>query len=688
VVGKVIQRFIELCMMNEPTEFIEKRGYDPKIVKALNIGFCTTEVYSTLIKEFGMDVLKENKFVSANGLHKYLNRVIFKYSEEYFTARKIDTFGFSKYKNLFPAGLSKRPYVLKGTENVVYVCEGETDAVALMHLYPNAWIVSLGGTTMVLRLKYFIKALYLKRPKIIFAFDKDETGVECLEKAIKVLKAQELYYLLWKGDYKDIDECFRNKIELKEKKIETKAEEKRAQTYYSYPSTAMSVIKGLADLKGMAEMLWTNAPFFYDKHKMFWFWNKKEFFYEQVDETELLNTIDDLFQISSLNTGQKSSIVEALKQVGRKHIPKQIKKWWVQFNSKVIDIDTGNIFAADPNYFFTTSIPWDIGESEEIPTIKKYIEEWVVKEGLQDKTYIDTMIEIIAYCCFNNQFLQTMFAFTGVGSNGKGTFRDILKKFIGERNYVSSEMKLLATKQFETSSIYRKAICAIPEVDAYDMKNTVRIKQLCGEDPLRFEFKGKTPFTDYSQTKIIVLTNSLPVTQDRSIGFYRRWLIVDFPYIFNVGKDIIADIPNIEFNNLAKLCIRVMKELKERKQFTNGGNFEQRRQRYEDRSNPMEKFVNEECEENTPLVPIPCRDFYKEVNKWLKHHNLREMKNSQIKSALKTMDIEVGARTKRDGDNFIRQSGVWIAFKEPKEVQKVIEIEKENKIEEEFVSDL
>ena len=395
-----------------------------------------------------------------------------------------------------------------------------------------------------------------------------------------------------------------------------------------------------------------------------------------------------MFKISSLNTRQKSSIIEALKQVGRKHIPKPINKWWVQFNSKVVDIDTGKIFDVDPNYFFTTSIPWEIGESEEIPTIKKYIEEWVVEEGVQDETYIDTMIEIIAYCCLNNQFLQTIFAFTGVGSNGKGTFRDLLKKFIGERNYVSSEMKLLTTKQFETSSIYRKAICAIPEVDTYDMKNTVRIKQLCGEDPLRFEFKGKTPFTDYSQTKIIVLTNSLPMTNDRSIGFYRRWLIVDFPHIFDVGKDVLADIPDWEFNNLAKLCIRVMKKLKERKQFTNGGNFEQRRQRYEDRSNPIEKFVNEECEEDTPLVPIPCRDFYKKVNKWLKKHNLREMKNSQIKSALKSMDVEVGAKTKREGDSFIRQSGVWLAFKEKKEVEETIKMEKECKVEEEFIDEM
>ena len=42
--------------------------------------------------------------------------------------------------------------------------------------------------------------------------------------------------------------------------------------------------------------------------------------------------------------------------------------------------------------------------------------------------------------------------------------------------------------------------------------------------------------------KIIINSNSLPNSLDTSDGFYRRWLIVNFPNEFPEGRDIIATI--------------------------------------------------------------------------------------------------------------------------------------------------
>lgn len=413
----------------------------------------------------------------------------------------------------------------------------------------------------------------------------------------------------------------------------------------------------------MAETLWNTYPYFFDKNKTFWFWNKEKSCYVMVDDTDLLNQVNQSFGYNTIPSSTKAEILEALRQTGRKHIPKPISKWWIQFKNQIIDIDKDDIFDASPEYFFTTSIPWEIGDTEETSKITSYIKEWVVKDTVQDDSYVKTMEEVLAYCCLNNQFLQTIFALTGSGSNGKGTFRDILRKFIGKENYCSSEMKLLTGNRFETSSIYRKSVCVVPEVDSYDMQNTSRLKQLTGEDPLRFEFKGKTSFTEESSTKIVVLTNSLPITNDKSTGFYRRWMVIDFPHIFPVGKDILADIPDIEFNNLAKKSIRLLRELKERKEFTNGGNFEERKSRYEERSNPVEKFITECCDLEDPLVPIPTKEFYKEVNTYLIKKGLREQKNKHIKKALFDMDIEVGRRSTRDDTGIHTLSGVWVSWK-------------------------
>jgi len=43
--------------------------------------------------------------------------------------------------------------------------------------------------------------------------------------------------------------------------------------------------------------------------------------------------------------------------------------------------------------------------------------------------------------------------------------------------------------------------------------------------------------------------------------FYRRWTIIDFPNQFTEKKDILKDIPEIEFNNLATKCVVILKNL-------------------------------------------------------------------------------------------------------------------------------
>ncbi|KKK82765.1 hypothetical protein LCGC14_2800130, partial [marine sediment metagenome] len=50
------------------------------------------------------------------------------------------------------------------------------------------------------------------------------------------------------------------------------------------------------------------------------------------------------------------------------------------------------------------------------------------------------------------------------------------------------------------------------------------------------EFKGKDIFDFRNYAKLIMATNSLPPTGDKTEGFYRRWKIIDFPKQFDVEK--------------------------------------------------------------------------------------------------------------------------------------------------------
>ncbi len=393
-------------------------------------------------------------------------------------------------------------------------------------------------------------------------------------------------------------------------------------------------------------------PLFYDNAGIWWLWNFDKFCYERSDDVDILNGLASNMNIETTNSKVRGEILWALKQVGRKSIAKHPGKTWVQFKDKIIDVKTGEEFESTPEYFITNPIPWAIGKSENTPTLDKYFREWVVMEEVQDESYIKTLYQHLAYSTLQHQFLQRIFAYTGSGSNGKGVFLSLVAKFLGEDNICTTELKLLATKQFESSALYKKQAVFMTEVDAYDMKNTNLLKKLTGEDQIRYEFKGKTPFMESSGTTSFISTNSLPVTPDKSLAFYRRWDIVDFPHIFTVGKDILAEIPDVEFNNLAKKCVRVCKELYKERKFNNEGTVEERMKRYEERSNPLMEFINNEMEES-PEVHIVFNSFHKLFCKFLKTKRLRMMTKITTSRGLKNEGFEVKGRrtTAEDGSD-------------------------------------
>ena len=419
--------------------------------------------------------------------------------------------------------------------------------------------------------------------------------------------------------------------ELKKSRKEYQKEKNKSSKIVSSESIIFS-------RRGQIETFWKKQPFFYDKSKIFYLWDDELRKWSLSDEVDFLNKIQETLGIETIDSKSKIELIEGFKQIGRKHHPKPIKKSWVQFKNKIYDIKTGEEFEATPEYFITNPIPWGVGDTEDTPTIDKYYGEWVGEENKQ------SLYEFNAYNITQDKFMQRLWAFCGGGSNGKGSCIKLNYKFIGDENYVSSDLKALSEDKFETAVLHKKLLCVMGEISYSDLKNTNQIKKIAGEDKLSFQFKGKTPFTDENTATAVILTNSLPITPDRSLGFYRKIHIIDFPNQFKeIKHDLIESIPEIEFKNLAKKCIRILKELYISRVFTNEGDFEERIKRYEERSNPVMRFFEEYFEEVEGEY-FPLRKFTNECNEHLKEKHLRIITPIQVGRILRNEGFSVGAR--------------------------------------------
>jgi len=389
---------------------------------------------------------------------------------------------------------------------------------------------------------------------------------------------------------------------------------KIAQEKYGLEKPKKNPAKILIDKVEQAKEYHKSQPFFYDRNNVFWLWNEDR--WEITDDTDLLNMIKGDTEKDIISSKQRQEIINALKQQGRLNIPLKAGKRWVQFKNKIIDLEKDEIIELDPKYLITNPIPWEIGENEDTPTIDRIFEEWVGEE------YVPMLYEIVAYCLLPDYPIHRIFCLIGDGLNGKTSFLGLLNKFIGSKNITSSDLDILLKSRFESVKLYKKLICLMGETNFNVLSRTSILKRLTGQDLIGFEFKNKLPFDDENYAKIIIATNSLPMTLDKTIGFYRRWILIDFPNRFDEKKDILKEIPEIEYNNLAKKSIRILKELLKKREFTKEGNFIEKRIRFEEKSNPLQKFLKEETTQD-PDGFVFKYEFVKLFQTWLEENKYR-----------------------------------------------------------------
>jgi len=215
-------------------------------------------------------------------------------------------------------------------------------------------------------------------------------------------------------------------------------------------------------------------------------------------------------------------------------------------------------------------------------------------------------------------------------------YLDLLKKFIGKENVCSTELDVLIKSRFEVTRLYKKLACQMGETDFNEMGKTSILKKLSGGDLIGFEYKNKTPFEANNYAKIIIATNNLPTTTDKTIGFYRRWMIIDFPNQFTEKKDILAEIPEEEYNNLTRKCFVLLMDLLTGREFHKEGTIEERKEKYESKSNFLQEFINHFTNENSNEY-ITKADFFKKFSSWSKENRHREMSETSIGKSMKKM---------------------------------------------------
>jgi putative DNA primase/helicase len=401
------------------------------------------------------------------------------------------------------------------------------------------------------------------------------------------------------------------------------------------------------------EEFYEQQPFFYDKSGQFWVWDLQKKRYVETDEVDLMNALENGFNLSgqTINSSTKGQYMEAFKRVGRKNIPEELPIEFIQFNSFLYNIKTDEKKEITPEYFLTNPIPWDLGESEDTPIMDQLFEQWV---GVENKK---TLYEIIAYCLYRGYPIHSIFALVGSGRNGKSQYQKVILKFLGAENVSSTDLDILLDNRFESIKLYKKLAAQMGETNFGVMKKTSLLKRLSGGDLIGYERKNQKPFDDYNYAKLLINSNALPSSYDTSEGFYRRWFIVDFPNGFTEGQEVFLTIPDVEYCNLAKKCIPLLKELLSCGHFSSQGSIEERRLKYVQHSNPFGLFLEQNYRREMEGF-VGYDDLYINYREYLTKHKKRIVNRKEFENALADEGLYKRHTQKKVGQEYVQNR--WV----------------------------
>ena len=165
---------------------------------------------------------------------------------------------------------------------------------------------------------------------------------------------------------------------------------------------------------------------------------------------------------------------------------------------------------------------WD--SQAECPVIEKFLGQ-VLPEDCQN-----LIREVVGYTIMQSNRYEKAILMVGSGRNGKSTFLNMIRAFLGKENYVSKSLKTLEENRFATADLFGKLANISADIPTKRQEDTSVFKTITSTDSISGErkFKGAFEFDNFATN--FFGCNELPPTSDRSYGFYRRWLVLPFTY--------------------------------------------------------------------------------------------------------------------------------------------------------------
>jgi putative DNA primase/helicase len=203
---------------------------------------------------------------------------------------------------------------------------------------------------------------------------------------------------------------------------------------------------------------------------------------------------------------------------------------YIPFTNGVLELKTGQLLAHSPDYGFTWQLPRPYSA---IAASWEKIDKFLDTFSNGNQQLKDIAIAFCVAVITGRSDLQKFLYLFGSGANGKGAFMALLSMLVGKENTHSTTIAELNESRFESANLMNKRLVLMTDEDKRVGGLSV-FKSATGQDPIRYERKGKDATNFIFKGMFVIAANSPTFVGDSSFAIKRRK--VDFPCLARVAE--------------------------------------------------------------------------------------------------------------------------------------------------------
>lgn len=302
---------------------------------------------------------------------------------------------------------------------------------------------------------------------------------------------------------------------------------------------------------------------------------------------------------------------------------------YILVENGIYNLETKKLEDFNSSFIIKNKISWNYNPN----AYNKSVDNVLNKISCNDRKLRALLEECIGYCLFRRNEVGKCFILTGEGKNGKSTFLDMIKFFLGKENYSSLGLEEL-NQRFKSAQLEGKLANIGDDISNKYIDDNATFKKLVTGETINVERKGKDPFDFENYSKLIFSANEIPRINDKSNGLKRRLLLIPFNATFSKKdpdydpfiKDKILTNDGMEY--LLKLALEGLQRIIYNNEFTEVECVQAALEEYEAINNPVVAFIEDVGIED--IENEPTKEVHLKYSTWCIENGYKPLSNIQF----------------------------------------------------------